>query len=161
MTAQHPSDATVQPVVIDSGAGRSVRGGPLVMRVIEDGSHTSGTHAVVDFTLNGQFSPPPHIHRQHEEVIYVLEGEMALPVGDRTIRLGPGAAFVTPIGLPHTFRNGGSGTLRFLLTIAPASHLGYFEEQAAAVQAAGGVPDPQTMMAVMHRWGLEPVPPTS
>ena len=161
MSAQHPSDATVQPVVIDSGAGRSVRGGPLVMRVIEDGSHTSGTHAVVEFTLNGQFSPPPHIHRQHEEVIYVLEGQMALPVGDQTIRLGPGAAFVTPIGLPHTFSNGGAGTLRFLLTISPASHLGYFEEAAQTMQAAQGRPDPRAIMAVMQRWGLEPVGPAS
>jgi mannose-6-phosphate isomerase-like protein (cupin superfamily) len=161
MTAQHPSDATVQPIVIDPGAGRSVQAGPLVMRVIEDGSHTSGTHAVVEFTQNGQFSPPPHVHRRHEEVIYVLEGEMALPVGDRTIRLGPGAAFVTPIGLPHTFMNGGDGTLRFLLTISPASHLGYFEEVAQLLQAAPGRPDPQAMMAVMERWGLEPVRPAS
>src|SRR5690349_19602853 len=157
MTAQHSSDGTVQPVVIDSGAGRSVQGGPLAMRVIEDGSHTSGTHAVIEFTLNGQFSPPPHIHRQHEEVIYVLEGEMALPVGDRVIRLGPGAAFVTPTGLAHTFKNGGEGRLRFLLTVSPASHLGYFEDVAQLMQGAKGPPDLQAMMAVMQRWGLDPV----
>lgn len=161
MTAQPPSDATAQPIVVVSGAGRTIQAGPLVMRIIEDGSHTSGTHAVVEFTLSGQFSPPPHVHRQHEEVIYVLEGEMALPVGDRTIRLGPGAAFVTPIGLPHTFSNGGSGTLRFLLTISPASHLGYFEAVAQLMQAAQGRPDPQAIMSVMRRWGLEPVRPAS
>lgn len=161
MTAQHPSDATVQPVVVNPGTGRRIEAGPLIMRVIEDGSHTSGTHAVVEFTLNGQFSPPPHIHRKHEEVIYVLEGEMVLPVGDQTFRLGPGAAFVTPIGLPHTFSNGGTGTLRILLTISPASHLGYFEEVAQVMQAAQGKPDPQAMMAVMRRWGLEPIRPAS
>ena len=161
MSAQHPSDAMAQPIVIDTGAGRRVQAGPLEMRVIEDGSHTSGTHAVVEYTLNGQFSPPPHIQRKHEEVIYVLEGEMALPLGDRTLRLGPGAAFVTPIGLPHTFGNGGTGRLRFLLTISPASHLGYFEEAAQVLQAAQGRPDPQAIMAVMQRWGLEPVPPSA
>ena len=161
MSAQHPSDAPVQPIVVDPGAGRRIQVGPMVMHVIEDGSHTSRKHAVVEFTLNGQFSPPPHIHRKHEEVIYVLEGEMALPVGDQTLRLGPGAAFVTPIGLPHTFSNGGAGTLRFLLTISPASHLGYFEAVAQVMQAAQGKPDPQAMMAVMQRWGLEPVRPSS
>ena len=140
MTAQHPSDATVQPIVVDASAGRDVQAGPMMFRIIEDGSHTSGTHAVLEFTLNGQLSPPPHIHRQHEEVIYVLEGEMALPVGDQTIRLGPGAAFVTPIGLAHTFSNGGEGVLRFLLTISPASHLGYFKEAAGVIRAAQAGP---------------------
>jgi len=161
MTAPQPSDAPVQPIVITPGAGRRIQIGPLAMVVIEDGRHTSGTHAVLECTLTGQFSPPPHIHRQHEEVLYVLDGEMAVPLGEQTVRLGPGAALGMPIGVPHTFRNGGTGTLRFLLTIAPASHVGYFEEQAAAVQAAGGVPDPQIMLPVMRRWGLEPLPPAS
>jgi quercetin dioxygenase-like cupin family protein len=159
MAAHHPSDATVQPIVINAGEGRRIQAGPMEMLVIEDGSHTSGTHAVLEFTFNGQFSPPLHIHRQHEEVIYVLEGEMALQVRDETLRLGPGAAFVTPIGLPHTFSNGGAGRLRFLLTISPASHIGYFEAMAEAMQAARGTPDPQTTMAVMQRFGLEPVRP--
>ena len=161
MMGQHASDATVQPIVIDADAGRRVQAGPLVMRVIEDGTHTSGSHAMIEFTLNGQFSPPPHIHRQHEEVIYVLEGEMALPVADRTIRLGPGDAFVTPTGLAHTFSNGGDGTLRFLLTISPARHLGYFEAVADLMKASQGRPDPQAMMAIMQHWGLEPVRPAS
>ena len=159
MTAEHPTDATLQPIVVEADAGRRIQAGPMTIRVIEDGSHTSGTHAVIEFILNGQFSPPPHIHRRHEEVIYVLEGEMAFPVGDQTIRLGPSAAFVTPTGLPHTFSNGGDGRLRFLLTISPASHLGYFEAVAQLMQATRGRPDPQAMMAIMQEWGLEPIRP--
>ena len=64
---------------------------------------------------------------------------------------------MTPTGLAHTFSNGGDGVLRFLLTISPASHLGYFEEAAGVIRAAQGRPDPQAIMAVMQRWGLEPV----
>src|SRR5947209_19244855 len=120
------TDPNIEPIVVRHGGGRASSGGPLSLRVIEDGSNTSGRHAVLWFTISGQFSPPPHIHREHEEVIYVLEGEMTLPVRDEVIRLRPGDAFVTPIGLPHTFENGGDGVLRFLLTISPASHLGYF-----------------------------------
>jgi mannose-6-phosphate isomerase-like protein (cupin superfamily) len=157
MTVQHPSTATIEPIVIGPGDGQRIQAGPLEMLVIEDGSHTSGSHAVIEFTLNGQFSPPPHVHRQHEEVIYILEGEMAWVVGDETFRLGPGAAFVTPIGLPHTFRNAGTDRLRFLLTISPASHLGYFEAMGEVMQEARGIPDPQTWMAVMQQYGLEPV----
>ena len=150
-------DATIEPVVIDRGEARRIQAGPMEMLIIEDGSHTSGRHAVLEFTFDGQFSPPPHVHHQHEEVIYVLEGEMALPVRDREYRIGPGAAFVTPIGLPHTFSNAGAGRLRFLLTISPASHIGYFEEMAHAMQEARGIPAPETTMAVMRKYGLEPI----
>ena len=74
MTAQHPSDATVQPRVVDASAGRRVQAGPLTMRIIEDGSHTSGTHAVLEFTLNGQLmqdsSTSAMIHDVYELVSY-------------------------------------------------------------------------------------------
>jgi mannose-6-phosphate isomerase-like protein (cupin superfamily) len=153
MEVQQTKNSSGEEIIIYPDAER-IKAGPMELLVIEDGTHTSGSHAVLEFTLNGQFSPPPHVHHQHEEVIYVLEGEMALPLRDRTVRLGPGAAFVTPIGLAHTFSNGGSGTLRFLLTISPASHLAYFLEMAEVLQ---GTPDPQTMMTVMRKYGLEPI----
>jgi mannose-6-phosphate isomerase-like protein (cupin superfamily) len=159
MTAHHPFDTAADPIVVKPGEGRRLRGGPMEVAVIEDGSHTSGRHAVLEFTFDGEFSPPLHVHREHEEVIYVLEGEIALQVRDEMLRLGPGGAFVTPIGLPHTFSNPGPGRLRFLLTISPASHVGYFEAMVEAMQAARGMPDPQTVMDVMRRYGLEPVRP--
>lgn len=156
MAASNTSES-IQPVVIKRSAAERIQAGPMGLLVIEDGSHTSGTHAVIEFTFDGPFSPPPHIHHQHEEVIYVLEGEMALPVNGEVIRLVPGDAFVTPIGLAHTFSNAGAGRLRFLLTISPASHLGYFVTMAQAIQDARGAVDPQTTMAIMRQWGLEPV----
>ena len=156
MAAIHTSEA-VEPVVVKGDDGTRIQAGPMGILVIEDGSHTSGTHAVLEFTFDGPFSPPPHIHHQHEEVIYVLEGDMALPVNGEVIRLGAGDAFVTPIGLPHTFSNAGGGRLRFLLTISPASHLGYFLAMAQAIKEARGALDAETTKAVMQRWGLEPV----
>lgn len=158
MTGQH-SASMAEAILMHPGEGRRIEAGPMSLRIIEDGSHTSGTHAVLEFTFPGEFSPPPHVHNQHEEVIYVLEGEIALLVRDKTVRLGPGGAFVTPVGLPHTFSNGSAGPLRFLLTISPASHLAYFEAMAEAMQASRGMPEPQTVMAIMQRYGLEPVRP--
>jgi mannose-6-phosphate isomerase-like protein (cupin superfamily) len=149
------AEGSVEPVVIRPGEGNRMAAGPLEMLIVEDGSHTSGSHAVIEFTLDGQFSPPMHVHHQHEEVIYVLEGEMALPFGDDEVRLGPGGAFVTPIGLPHTFKNGGTERLRFLLTVSPASHLAYFTSMADFLN--GKMPADQTMQDVMLRYGLEPV----
>jgi len=152
--------ASADPSVVPADGGRYVNPGPFVMRVIEDGSNTSGTHALVEFTISGSFSPPPHIHHQHDEIIYVLEGELAMQVRGDTVIVGAGEAFATPVGLPHTFSRHGATTLRFLLTISPASHLAYFESVAEAIVAARGVPGPQVMMGVMERYGLEPIRPS-
>jgi quercetin dioxygenase-like cupin family protein len=83
---------------------------------------------------------------------------MGFWVCGETMTLGPGSAFVTPIGLPHTFSNRGTGRLRFVLTASPASHLGCFERVAELLQEPGP-PDPQSMMAIMQKWGLEPIRP--
>ena len=64
-------------------------------------------------------------------------------------------------GTAYSARSLSDGTLRFLLTISPASHLGYFEAIATMMRAALGRPHPQAMMVVMQQWGPAPVRPTS
>ncbi len=43
----------------------------------------------------------PHVHRDHDEVIYVLEGGGDFRVGDRKVRIVPGDVIVAPKGTPH------------------------------------------------------------
>lgn len=150
------SHTPLEPIIIKPDEA-AVTAGPFVMRFLEDGSHTGGSHAVIEFTLNEQFSPPPHIHRQHEEVIYVLEGQFALHLGDEKVVLGPGGAIVTPTGVAHTFSNAGTEPLRFLLTISPAKHLAYFTSMSDFLN--GKMEPGVTMVDVMQRYGLEPVQP--
>src|SRR6185369_12520488 len=57
------------------------------------------------------FSPPLHLHRTEDEVMYVLEGEFRVRVQDQEHRLRAGDTMLTPKGVPHTYRvesaNGG------------------------------------------------------
>jgi quercetin dioxygenase-like cupin family protein len=57
------------------------------------------------------FSPPLHLHRTEDEVMYVLEGEFRVRVRDQEHRLHAGDTMLTPKGVPHTYRvesaNGG------------------------------------------------------
>jgi quercetin dioxygenase-like cupin family protein len=46
-------------------------------------------------------APEPHVHRRHVESFYVLEGELALVAGDRTIRVPAGSWLQVPPGVPH------------------------------------------------------------
>jgi uncharacterized cupin superfamily protein len=50
------------------------------------------------------FSPPLHIHRTEDEVLYVLDGEFRVKIQDQETRLGAGDVLLAPKGVPHTYR---------------------------------------------------------
>ncbi len=48
--------------------------------------------------------PARHVHANHDETWYVLEGRFRFLVGDREFDAGPGDFVAGPRGVPHTFR---------------------------------------------------------
>lgn len=77
----------------------------------------------------GQSGPDSHIHEQHSDCFYVLEGELLYVVGpdDRHVTAGPATFVLVPPMVVHTFRNEAAATARFLNIHAPgcgfADHL--------------------------------------
>jgi mannose-6-phosphate isomerase-like protein (cupin superfamily) len=68
----------------------------------------------------GQHGPAPHVHREHADSFWVLDGELTFTLGDEDLR-GPAGTFVlVPAGVVHTFRNEGPGDARFLNFHAPS-----------------------------------------
>ncbi|HEV2129963.1 MAG TPA: cupin domain-containing protein [Longimicrobiaceae bacterium] len=47
-------------------------------------------------------SPLLHLHRNEDEVSYVLEGEFRFQAAGEERRLGPGESLLAPKGVPHT-----------------------------------------------------------
>ena len=62
-----------------------------------------------------------HVHREHTDAFYVLEGELSIAVGPAGKRLGvPAGGFVAvPPGLAHGFANESDGETRWLNMHAP------------------------------------------
>jgi len=141
--------------VLGKDDGEVYRLGPIEILVKEDGSRTRQTHSVAEFRGKG-FRIPPHTHSEHDETIYVLEGELGLRLGDETFTLAAGSSFAIPIGVPHSVWNESDVTVRFLNIIAPAKYLSYFHELSLAAAAAGGPLSLDTIKGVMKKWGLQP-----
>lgn len=68
-------------------------------------SHTDKLMMVViDFTDGPAEEPdPPHSH-PHEQVSYVVSGEIIVYIGEEQEHLGPGDIFTVPPDVPHTVR---------------------------------------------------------
>ncbi len=61
----------------------------------------------------------PHVHADHVDSFYVLDGEAEFTVDGEIVRAGPGTWVAAPIGAVHGFRNAGDGELRMLNVHAP------------------------------------------
>ena len=94
-----------------------------------------------------------HLHRDSDEVAWVLEGEFTFKIGDEVGVGGSGTCAFAPRNIPHAWKNSGSeaGRVLFLYTPAAAGH--YLEEM---VEHLGRslTDDERRDRLQRHRWEL-------
>jgi mannose-6-phosphate isomerase-like protein (cupin superfamily) len=104
-------------------------GGRMMLKV-RDGD-TGGSFSVHDNIMPaGSPGPLPHLHRNHEETFYVLEGELTVRVGERRFTAPVGSFVVIPRGVVHQPSNPGTEPTRVLLIFSPSGMEHFFEEAA-------------------------------
>jgi quercetin dioxygenase-like cupin family protein len=108
------------------------------------------------FTLFEEVPPladtPLHVHRNEDELFYVLEGEHVFQVGDEEHRVGPGGLVFAPRGVPHAQRRVVPGQGRELVLTTPGGFEGFFRELASA-HAAGSL-GPDAYASASERFGI-------
>jgi mannose-6-phosphate isomerase-like protein (cupin superfamily) len=84
-------------------------------------------HELLDVTWSryepGERGPDPHVHREHVDSFFVLEGELVFEVGPQVESIrAPARTFVSvPRNVVHTFRNESSGPSLFLNFHSPSA----------------------------------------
>ena len=63
----------------------------------------------------------PHVHHEHTDAFYVLEGELTFEIGReaKTITISSGGFVAAPPGVAHSLRNDGNRPARWLTIHAP------------------------------------------
>ena len=101
----------------------------------------------------------PHIHHQHIDAFYILEGEVIFEIGPEaeTISVSAGGFVAAPPGLAHAFRVADSGPARWLTIHAPDGGFAAFmrglrdgiqvEWDIASVPVDGGQPAEQVVIS--------------
>lgn len=104
---------------------------------------------------------PPHSHRVDDEAFYVLEGEFAFMIGDKTETVGPGSFRFVPAGTAHAFTNTTSRPARMLIINLPGGpHEQFFMEAGDPVADASAFPVPAApdiprLMKAAERAGID------
>jgi len=132
--------------------------GVMVVKIRDE--DTAGAYSMYDNTIPaGSQGPRHHIHRDHEEAFYVLEGELIVRVGTRTITAPAGSFAVVPRGVIHQPSNPGAQPTRFLLIFSPAGMDHFFEEAAEGRMPLQAAPtDPAVVKelgAFTEKYGCE------
>ena len=114
--------------------------------------------AVCEMSVPAGFpGPPPHIHHDFDEAIYVIDGVLRVLEGSSTVDAPAGTLVLAARGTRHTFSNPGNEHVRVLGLWGPGAALAFIED-IGAVLPASGPPDPARLAEVYRRHNSEVVP---
>jgi quercetin dioxygenase-like cupin family protein len=144
---------------------RSVWYNGSLMTFLATSEDTHGQFALIEAVARRGNVPPPHIHHREDEIFYVLEGEVVVSVGDRTIKGTPGTMVFLPRDVRHSFTIE-SEQSRMLILLTPAGLERWFKEFSVPAPAVMLPPadepayeEVQRMLEAAPRYGLEFVSP--
>ena len=119
-----------QPILVPPGGGEklNIAGSPISHKV--KSKDTNGVFSVMEFVTAPGKGVALHVHEREDELVYLLEGEIEVMLGDQKMKAVPGVMALLPRGIPHGFTNVGNKPSRLLDTILPGQFDNYFVELA-------------------------------
>jgi quercetin dioxygenase-like cupin family protein len=120
------------------------------------GDETGGKYSLTAFTMAPPPAPgpPPHIHEDADEAIYVLDGTLELGIGEQKLTGSAGSVMLVPRGTLHSLVNVGSGPAHVLVILSPPGYEGFWREIAELRATLGGPPDPEMVLALQRKYHL-------
>ena len=125
------------------------------------GASTTGRLDIVDHRVPPGYAPPRHVHRDADEIFFLLDGHLDVSCGDDTWQAGPGSLIFLPRGIPHQFTAASDGPARTLLINAPAGFgevivaLGDPAPELDMPAEGGPMPPPDQIASVQEQYGIQ------
>ena len=110
-------------IVVPAGGGQHLKeSSGQVMSMKLFGRETGQSVTLFEQTVPaGSKSSWFHLHRDSDEIAWVLEGEFTFKMGEEVTTGGPGTCVFLPRNVPHSWKNSGSQPGRVLFLFTPAS----------------------------------------
>lgn len=91
----------------------------LLHRVRSDQTHNA--FSVVEFISEPGEGVGTHVHENEEELVYLLQGQIEVTLGDQTMTVPQGACALLPRNIPHGYKNTGDIQSRLLAVLLPGN----------------------------------------
>lgn len=140
-----------QGIVIPAGGGRRLdglaAGGCFDLKLLR--ADTAGSIMLFEEIVPVGRKSLHHLHRDSDEVIWVLAGAFSFKIADTVTIGGPGTCAFMPKGVPHAWKNIGDDTGRFVAFYTPAAAGGYIEE---LLEGRPQTPGEKQALCDRHHW---------
>lgn len=137
------------PFVVRAGEGEQM---PLIGRLILSDDQIGGGFEVIEYV--GPAVPPPHVHRDHDEIFYVVKGGLRFVLGHESVEAPEGALVYVPRLTRHGFTvESGSKALLFII---PGGLEGFFRDLSAGL--AAGQPSAEVRAELAGKYDSIPEP---
>ncbi|MFI5379615.1 MAG: cupin domain-containing protein [Tepidisphaerales bacterium] len=143
-------------VVVPAGAGEAdwILGHRVTFKLGPE--QTGGAFSLAETRVARGGGPPPHLHRQEEEMFYILDGELDLVLGDAKLRGGEGHVQFLPRRVMHAFNNPAEREAKFLVFAMPCGFEKFIAAVAAPVAKFGENQPPPTAEVIQKIQDLIP-----
>lgn len=125
-------------------------GGLVTFKVTTEQS--GGALCIFEHAASRGKRTPLHLHADHDETVYVLEGELLLHVDGVEYTAGPGTVAFVPRGTPHAFLVV-SEMERSLWVVTPGGAMETFYRQAGDVATSRTLPPAEIDIARLRAVG--------
>ena len=144
--------ANLKPKVVTTTEGHQLNVLGDNQNIKLTGKDTDGQYTLIEQFNDPGVGIPPHVHENEDEVFQVLEGQVAMQIGDQATTLGPGDLIFCPRGIPHSWKVVGEVKAKAMLSIFPAGLENMFEELAAL---PAGPPDMKKVVDICGKYNLK------
>ncbi len=139
--------------VVANGTGKKFNVLGHSVTVVLSKETTDGNYYVFEITTAPGLGIPPHVHDREDELIYVVEGEFSIMLGDKQFTARGGDEIFFPRHIPHAFQNTGSKAGKTLWTVVPGGNFEAFFNQLGALPE--GEPDLQKVAEIFAAYGMK------
>ncbi|MEM6723334.1 MAG: cupin domain-containing protein [Bacteroidota bacterium] len=119
-------DNQPKPIISQANEGRLYKLGAKENTQVlfkADGAEVDNQYAITEWWMDqGGPGPDPHVHEQNDELMYVLQGPVAVLVDQTWTDIQSGGLVVIPKGTRHTFANNSDQRVGLLNIVINSSY---------------------------------------
>jgi quercetin dioxygenase-like cupin family protein len=153
----------ISPKVLGPGEGEQywVVGDHITIKVGPE--QTNGIFTLIETIVAPGGGPPTHLHRNEDEIFYVVDGDFAFISNKQILRGLAGFAAYLPKGIPHTFKNVGDRSGKLVVAAVPSGFERFVRQVGEVARDSINIPPvtPEAisrLMAGCAQYGVEMLP---